>query len=100
MNEQEFILKYKCLGILKSTQEYLKTDEPEPPVLYPIRLPGELLSHIMTLHTAEELDQLIHSLFRRGLGQWAEELYQTVFGTPRKLERFIERVKKEGEDKT
>jgi hypothetical protein len=101
MDDKEYQLKYASLRILKSIQEYLKTDDSdaEPIALYPIRVPRDLLSHIMRLHSAEELDQLMHSIFSRGIENWAEALYLSVFGTTKALENFIKRIQETEEDK-
>ena len=94
MDEREYRLKYASLRILKSIQEYLKESDPEaePITLYPIRVPRKLILHIMRLHSAEELDQLMHDIFWTGIENWGEALYVSVFGTTEKLESFIKRV--------
>jgi len=37
---------------------------------------------------------VIHQIFRLGLSIWSEKLYNSVFGSQRNLEDFIELVKK------
>jgi hypothetical protein len=94
MDEQEYRTKYVNLRILKSVQEYLKSDVKAPSALYPIRLPDELLYQMLQQDGAEATDELIHEIFKLGLSIWSEELYEEIFGSHKNLEKFIEIVKK------
>jgi hypothetical protein len=41
----------------------------------------------------------MHSILSRGIENWAEALYLSVFGTTKALESFIHRVQENEEDK-
>ncbi|MFO7737813.1 MAG: hypothetical protein R6V46_05025 [Desulfatiglandaceae bacterium] len=93
MDEAEYHKKYVNLRVLKSVQEYLKTESGSPTALHPIRVPDELLYQVLKSQGAEKADALIHHIFELGLIQWSEELYNDVFGSQEKLEAFINLVK-------
>jgi hypothetical protein len=94
MDKEEFNKKYSKLRILKSVQEYLKSDEASPTAVYPIRVPDDLLYQILQRQGSEEADKLIHHIFKTGLTIWSEQLYHEAFGSQENLEAFIEIVKK------
>jgi hypothetical protein len=94
MDEAEYHKKYVNLRILKSVQEYLKTESGSATALHPIRVPDELLYQVLKSQGPEKVDKLIHHIFELGLMQWSEELYNDVFGSQEKLEAFIKLVKK------
>lgn len=98
MDEQEYRLKYMNLRILKSIQEYLKSDTDAPSALYPIRIPDELLYQMARHKGADAADELIHDIFKRGLSLWSEQLYHEIFGSQESLEEFIEIVKKRNKE--
>jgi hypothetical protein len=100
MDKEEYNNKYIYLRILKSIQEYLKSDENEHTAVYPIRVPDELLYQTLKSKGAKNTDTLIHYIFRLGLNIWSEKQYNAVFGSQQSLEEFIELVKKQNrEDK-
>ena len=94
MDEEEYNRKYVNLRVLKSIQDYLKTDSASLTALHPIRVPDELLYQVLKLRGAEKADDLIHDIFKMGLNLWSEELYNDVFGSEENLQEFIELVKK------
>ena len=94
MDEEEYNKKYINLRILKSIQQYLKSEGDASTGIYPIRVPDELLYQTVKTEGAEKADELIHHIFRLGLTFWSEKLYNDVFGSQRSLEKFIELVKK------
>ena len=94
MEEEEYQKKYVNLRILKSVQEYLKSDSDSAKALYPISVPDELLYQTTKLEGVEQVDQLIHHIFKIGLTLWSEKLYSDIFGSQKNLEDFIELVKK------
>ena len=94
MDEEEYHRKYVNLRVLKSIQDYLKTDSASHTALHPIRVPDELLYQVLKLRGAEKADDLIHDIFKMGLNLWSEELYNDVFGSEENLQEFIELVKK------
>lgn len=94
MDEDEFTQKYAELRILKSIQEYQKSVDHSQTVVYPIRVPDDLIYQILKLEGPEELDKLIHQIFQIGLSAWSENLYHKAFGSQQRLEEFIELVKK------
>ena len=94
MDEEEYQKKYINLRILKSIQQYLKSEGDAPTGVYPIRVPDELLYQTLKSEGADKADQLIHHIFKVGLNFWSEKLYNDVFGSQRSLEEFIELVKK------
>ena len=98
MEEQEYNRKYINLRVLKSIQEYLKTDCASPS-LYPITVPDDLLIQALKLQGAENADKLIHHIFKLGLALWSEKLFKDEFGSQESLEDFIETVKKRDQEK-
>ena len=92
MEEQEYNRKYINLRVLKSIQEYLKTDC-DSPSLYPITVPDDLLVQALRLQGPENADKLIHHIFKLGLALWSEKLFKDEFGSQESLEDFIETVK-------
>ena len=96
MDEEEFQKKYYHLRILKSIQEYLKADTNAAAVVYPVRVPEELLYQLAKSEGPEKADQVIHKIFKAGLTAWSERMYQEVFGSQENLETFIELLKKRG----
>lgn len=94
MDEEEYKNKYENLRILKSVQEYLKSDENAQTAVYPIRVPDELLYQTLKSKGAKNADNLIHYIFKLGLSIWSEKQYNAVFGSQQSLEDFIELVKK------
>lgn len=94
MEEEEYRLKYAHLRILKSIQEYLKSDGESQTALFPVRVPDDFLCQVMRLQGTENADKLIHQIFRLGLTVWSEKLFEDVFGTQKSLEEFIEQVKR------
>jgi hypothetical protein len=94
MDEEEYNRKYANLRILKSIQEYLRSDSNSPTAVYPIRVPDDLLYQVLKLRGAEKTDKLIHSIFQLGLTAWSERLFDNEFGSERNLEMFIKLVKK------
>lgn len=93
MEEEEYRKKYMHLRILKSVQDYLKSDEDSGNAVFPIRVPDDLLFQILKLQGADAVDRLIHHIFRLGLTQWSEKLFKQVFGSERDLEEFIALVR-------
>ena len=93
---QEQDLKYVSMRILKSIQEYLKAEDPGEAALYPIKVPGELVYHIAKLQSPEDVDRLIHNIFRHGLKLWADKLFEEAFGSAKELESFIDLIKNQG----
>ena len=94
MDDEEYTLKYTHLRILKSIQEYLKSDGEMSTAVYPINVPDDLLYQVMQHQGAENVDQLIHHVFKLGLTLWSEKLYMDIFGSKENLEDFIELMKK------
>jgi len=94
MDEKEYNTKYVNLRILKSIQEYLKSEDESPSAVYPIKVPDDLLYQVVKLQGTENADQLIHHIFELGLKIWSEKLYHEVFGSQENLEEFIELVKR------
>jgi hypothetical protein len=97
MEEQEYNRKYINLRVLKSIQEYLKTDCASPS-LYPITVPDDLLIQALKLQGAENADKLIHHIFKLGLALWSEKLFKDEFGSQESLEDFIDMVKKRDQE--
>ena len=93
MDEKEYNKKFSNLMILKSIQEYLKSDEEAPTSVYPINVPDELLLQSLKIQGAENADELINYIFKLGLTIWSEKLYQDEFGTTSALCSFIDLVK-------
>ncbi|MBW1797781.1 MAG: hypothetical protein JRJ21_05115 [Deltaproteobacteria bacterium] len=94
MDEEEYKWKYVNLRVLKSVQDFLKTESPSTTAVYPINVPDDLLYQVLKLQGPDNADQLIHHIFRLGLTFWSEKLYDDVFGSEQSLEEFIELVKK------
>lgn len=93
MDEIEYRKKYSNLRILKSIQEYLKSDNDAPTSVYPIKVPDDLLLQSLKSQGAENADDLINYIFKLGLTIWSEKLYQDEFGTTSALSSFIDIVK-------
>ncbi len=98
MDEEEYSNKYLNLRILKSIQEYLKSDDNSNTPIYPIRVPDELLYQTLKVKGAKSADSMIHHIFKLGLSIWSEKVYDTVFGSQQSLEEFIEIVKKQNKE--
>ena len=98
MDEEEYNKKYVHLRILKSVQEYLKSDSDSSKSVYPIQVPDDLLLQVLKLHGPKNADKLIHHIFKLGLTLWNEKLYDDVFGSPDALQSFIELVKKRSKE--
>jgi hypothetical protein len=98
MDKDEFNRKYVNLRILKSAQEYLKSEGEASTAVYPIRVPDDMLYQVLEHRGAEKTDELIHHIFRLGLTLWSERLFNDVFGSPQTLQAFIELVKKRSKD--
>lgn len=98
MKEEEYQKKYADLRILKSVQEYLKSEHGSPTAIYPIKVPDDLVCQVLKLQGPEKVDELIHQIFKAGLSAWSEELYNQAFGSQESLEAFIELVKKRSRD--
>lgn len=94
MDEEEYNRKYAHLRILKSIQEYLKSEGNSPTAVYPITVPDELLYQVLKSEGSESIDKLIHEIFKIGLNVWSERFYSEHFGSEEDLEDFIELVKK------
>lgn len=94
MDEEEYKKKYTNLMILKSVQDYLKTDSDSSDSVYPVRIPDELFMQVLRLDGPEGLDRIIHHIFKLGLTLWNENLYDSEFGSPAALNEFIDMVKR------
>lgn len=94
MDEEEYDKKYFNLRILKSVQEYMKTEGASDTAVYPVRVPDDLLYQVAQKHGPEKADKLLHHIFRLGLSTWSEELFSEIFGSQENLEAFIQVVKK------
>ena len=94
MDEEEYNTKYANLRILKSIQEYLKSEGDSTTSVYPINVPDDLLLQTLKFKGAKGTDNLIHHIFKLGLTIWSEKLYDEAFGSPSVLKSFIEVVKK------
>ena len=93
MDEKEYNRKYVNLRILKSIQEYLKSNVNAPTAIYPIKVPDDLLYQVIKSQGVENADRLIHHIFDLGLTIWSEKLYNDEFGSEQSLEEFIQLVK-------
>jgi hypothetical protein len=93
VDDQEYKKKYTNLMILKSVQDYLKTDCESSGSVYPIKVPDELFAQVLRLDGPEGLDRIIHHIFKMGLSLWNEKLYDNEFGSPAALNEFIDMVK-------
>ena len=100
MEKEEYKKKYLNLKILKSIQEYLKSDDNEHTAVFPIRVPDELIYQTLKSKGAKNTDTIIHHIFKLGLSIWSEKQYNTVFGSHQSLEEFIELVKKQNKEDT
>lgn len=94
MEDEEYRQKLQHLKILKSIQEYLKSEGESSAAVYPIKVPEELIYQILKGEGPEEVDRLVHHIFNMGLSIWSEKVFQEHFGSTENLERFIEMVKK------
>ena len=94
MDEEEYKNKYTNLRILKSIQNYLKSEGDSSTSVYPINVPEDLLLQVLISQGAKGADDLIHHIFRLGLIIWSEKLYADVFGSTDALRAFIEILKK------
>ena len=94
MNKEEYDRKYVNLKVLKSIQEYLKTEGASSAAVYPIRVPQDLLYQILKIQGPDNADKLIHHIFRLGLDSWSDEFFNEAFGSQENLEQFIETVQK------
>ena len=99
MDETEYNNKYMNLLILKSVQDYLKSDSESSTSVYPIKVPDDLLLQVLKSQGPQQADNLIHHIFNLGLSAWSEKLYDEVFGSTAELNAFIERVKKRKRNK-
>jgi hypothetical protein len=95
MDEEEFQQKYINLRILKSVQEYLKSDKSTSTAVYPISVPDDLLYQITKLQGPAGVDKLIHYIFTLGLNIWSDQLFEDVFGSQENLEEFIRLVREQ-----
>ena len=94
MDEEEYKKKYTNLMILKSVQDYLKTDSDSSDSVYPVKVPEELFMQVLKLDGPEGLDRIVHHIFKLGLSLWYERLYDNEFGSPTALNDFIDMVKR------
>jgi hypothetical protein len=95
MDEEEFQRKFINLRILKSIQEYLKSNKSDSTAVYPISVPDDLLYQITKLQGPAGVDTLIHHIFTLGLNIWSDRLFEDVFGSQENLEEFIRLVKEQ-----
>ncbi len=100
MDQKEYEKKYKNLRILKSIQDYLKSDNDTSTSVYPINIPDDLLLQVLKSQGPEAADDLIHQIFELGLTIWSERLYTEAFGSTQSLNSFIELVKKINKEST
>ena len=98
MDEEEYNTKYANLRILRSIQEYLKSESDSTTSVYPINVPDDLLLRTLKIEGAKSTDKLIHHIFKLGLTTWSEKLYDEAFGSPRAVKSFIELVKKRNKE--
>jgi len=94
VDEEEYKRKYVNLRVLKSVQDYLKTDSTTPNAVYPISVPEDLLYQVLKLQGPENADKLVHHIFKLGLTFWSEKLFNDEFGSEQSLENFIELLRK------
>jgi len=94
MDQEEYNRKYVNLRVLKSIQEYLKTESDSPTAVYPIKVPQDLLYQVLKIQGPDNADKLIHQIFRLGLEIWSDDFFNETFGSQQSLERFIDMVKK------
>ena len=100
MDKKEFAEKYFNLRILKSIQEYFKSDDNSLSTVYPVRIPGDLLYQLVKERGPKNSDDIIHQIFKLGLSLWSEELFNVTFGSEESLEEFIESLKKKNKENT
>ena len=94
MDEAEYKKKYANLMILKSVQDYLKSDTASSESVYPVKVPDELFMQILRLDGPEGLDHIIHHIFQLGLTMWSENFFDNEFGSTAALNDFIDMVKR------
>jgi len=94
MDEEEYKKKYANLRILKSVQEYLKSESDSSASVYPIKVPDDLLLQVLKSQGPKAADDLIHHIFKLGITLWSEKLYSDAYGSTHALNDFIELVKK------
>ena len=94
MDKEEYNRKYVNLRVLKSIQEYLKTEGESSTAVYPIKVPEDLLYQVLKIQGPDSADKLIHHIFRLGLDIWSDEFFNEAFGSQQNLEQFIKMVKK------
>ncbi|MFC1825076.1 hypothetical protein ACFL9T_20380 [Thermodesulfobacteriota bacterium] len=94
MDDEEYTIKYTHLRILKSIQDYLKSEGETSTAVYPINVPDDLLYQMVQHQGAENADKLIQYVFKLGLTIWSEKLYMDIFGSQANLEDFIKLMKK------
>jgi len=99
MDQEEFDRNYVNLKVLKSIQEYSKTEGASSAAVYPIRVPEDLLYQVLKLQGPDNADKLIHHIFRLGLDIWSDEFFTEAFGSKEKLEAFIELVRERNKGK-
>jgi hypothetical protein len=93
MDEQEFQKKYVELRMLKSIQEFLKSDSDTRAAVYPIKVPEDLLYQLLRSQGAEDTDFVIHQIFKLGLNTWSEQLFSSTFGNEQSLKEFLKILK-------
>jgi hypothetical protein len=98
MEEEEYRKKYTNLMILKSVQDYLKTDTGSSGSVFPVKIPDELFLQILRLDGPEGLDYIVHQIFKLGLSMWNERLFDKEFGSPAALNEFIDLMKRRSEN--
>ena len=98
MDEKEYEKKYQNLRILKSIQDYLKSESESSTSVYPIKVPDDLLLQVLKSQGPKAADDLIHQIFKMGLTIWSEKLYSNVFGSTDALNSFIKVVKKRSKE--
>jgi hypothetical protein len=98
MDEEEYNRKYVNLRVLKSIQEYLKTEGALPTAVYPINVPQDLLYQVLKIQGPDNADKLIHQIFRLGLEIWSDDFFNEAFGSQQNLEQFIKMVKKKNRE--
>ncbi|MBC8419930.1 MAG: hypothetical protein KJ573_13825 [Proteobacteria bacterium] len=94
MDQEEYNRKRINLKVLKSIQEYMKTEDAASSALYPIKVPEDLLYQVLRIQGPDSADKLIHHIFRMGLDLWSDEFFNEAFGSQRNLEQFIKMMKK------
>jgi hypothetical protein len=97
MDEEEYRKKYTNLKILKSVQDYLKSDTGSSGSVFPVKIPDELFLQILRLDGPEGLDYIVHQIFKLGLTLWNEKLFDKEFGSPAALAEFIDLMKRRSE---